>query len=205
MSESTQPPANWFTREDESADEHFYAEARFVTHIDQATIFALTDYYRQFLANADAIIDLMSSWVSHYPEELTAHIVTGLGMNEDELAHNRQLTHWAVQNLNRTPVLPFASDTYDRATIAVSIQYLTQPLAVMAEVRRVLKPGGKICIAMSHRLFPTKAISAFVKLPPEERVRLVMFYLTESGFSEVEFSDQSPNGFDPLWIVSGRA
>ncbi|NKB97001.1 MAG: methyltransferase domain-containing protein [Pseudomonadales bacterium] len=199
------PPANWFVREDETDDENFYASPRFVTHIDQATIYALTDYYREFLADSDAIIDLMSSWVSHYPAELAAELVTGLGMNEDELAHNPQLTDWRVQNLNREPVLPYATNTYQRATIAVSIQYLTQPLTVMSEVRRVLQPGGKICIAMSHRLFPTKAISAFVKLPPEDRVRLVMFYLTEAGFSDIEFTDQSPDGFDPLWLVSGVA
>lgn len=204
MSENA-PPDNWFVREDETDDENFYASPRFVTHIDQATIYALTDYYRDFLADSDAIIDLMSSWVSHYPAELTAETVTGLGMNEDELAHNPQLTDWTVQNLNREPVLPYATDTYHRATIAVSIQYLTQPLVVMTDVRRVLQPGGKICIAMSHRLFPTKAISAFVKLPPEDRVRLVMFYLSEAGFSDIEFTDQSPDGFDPLWIVSGTA
>lgn len=199
------PPDDWFIREDESDDEVFYASPRFVTHIDQATIFALTDYYREFLADSRAVLDLMSSWVSHYPADLDGAQVTGLGMNAEELSHNPQLTDWNQHNLNRDPNLPYADATYDRATIAVSVQYLTQPIAVLAETRRVLRPGGQIAIAMSHRLFPTKAIAAFVQLPPEDRLRLVFYYLTQAGFTDVEFIDRSPENADPLWLIVANA
>lgn len=199
------PPSHWFQREDESDDAVFYASPRFVTHIDQATIFALTDYYREFLAGGGAILDLMSSWISHYPSDLESTQVTGLGMNADELQHNPQLTDWNLHNLNRNPTLPYKDATYDRATIAVSIQYLTQPVAVLADARRVLKPGGRIAIAMSHRLFPTKAIAAFVQMSPEDRIRLVFYYLTAAGFEDVEFIDRSPENADPLWLVVANA
>ena len=206
MSEA--PPAHWFTRQDESADENFYAMPRMVAHIDDATIAALRLYYEEFLSNATHVLDLMSSWISHYPETLDLEQTTGLGMNAEELAANPQLTDWLVHNLNEEPTLPFPDDLYDRATIAVSIQYLKNPVPVMKELQRVLKPGGQLCIAMSHRLFPTKAVAAFVQLPAEERIRLVMYYLSEGGFKDIEFIDRSPQppgSADPLWLVVGTA
>ncbi|MFT5134494.1 MAG: hypothetical protein ACI9SC_002973, partial [Gammaproteobacteria bacterium] len=42
-------PDYLFTRQDGSADELFYAEPRFVTHIDNETIEAITGYYRDHL------------------------------------------------------------------------------------------------------------------------------------------------------------
>ncbi len=199
------PPTHWFHREDETNDRDFYALPRFVAHIDQETIDALRNYYRNFLAGAQDVLDLMSSWVSHYPAELTFQRVSGLGMNAEELAHNPQLTDWRTHDLNANPYLPYNDNIYDRVTIAVSIQYLTHPVEVLTDVSRVLRPGGQICIAMSHRLFPTKAIAAFTTLTPQDRIHLVMFYLSESGLEDIACTDCSPPGYDPLWIVTGTA
>lgn len=199
------PPAHWFERNDESADERFYVEPRMVLHIDQSTVHALTDFYRGFIEPGTDVLDLMSSWVSHLPEDLALRRVAGLGMNADELTANPQLTEWCVHNLNTTPELPFAEDAFDRATIVVSIQYLTRPVEVMTELQRVLRPSGRICIAMSHRLFPTKAIAAFQRLPMEQRVQLVGYYLDHGGFSDIAFTDASPASGDPLWLMTATA
>ena len=93
---------------------------------------------------------------------------------------------------------------FDRATIAVSIQYLVRPVETMQSVARVLRPGGRLGIAVSHRMFPTKAIRAFHQLPPAERVRLVGACLVLGGFSNVADVDRSPSTGDPLWIVTGE-
>jgi SAM-dependent methyltransferase len=196
------PPAAWFQRSDESPDEQFYREPRFVTHIDAATINALTKVYREFLPAGSSVLDLMSSWISHLPEDVAYSRVAGLGMNRAELEHNPRLTDHCVHDLNETPELPYADNTFDRIVIAVSIQYLVHPTQVMSSVFRVLEPGGAVCIAMSHRLFPTKAIQAFHYLSREERVRLVGYYLESGGFSNVTFADRSPDNADPLWIVT---
>lgn len=42
--------------------------------------------------------------------------------------------------------LPFRSDAFDRATIAFGIRNLESMSAGLAEIRRVLKPGGRIAI-----------------------------------------------------------
>ena len=196
-------PEHWFERVDSSADERFYVQPRLVTHIDDATIEQLTDYYKTFIPPGADVLDLMSSWISHLPDELSLGRVSGLGMNAEELAQNQQLADWCVHNLNTQPDLPYAEASFDRIILAVSIQYLIQPIAVMASAKQVLKPGGKICIAMSHRLFPTKAIAAFQHMMPEDRIQLVIGYLEAAGLVDVEFIDRSPPNADPLWLVVG--
>ncbi len=196
-------PAAMFQRVDESADSEFYAEPRFVAHIDQATIDALSDFYRTFLPRGSDVLDLMSSWISHLPEDVDYQRVAGLGMNREELQGNPRLDDFVVHDLNDDPVLPFSASSFERVILAVSIQYLIRPVEVMASVHDVLRPGGQICIAMSHRLFPTKAIAAFQQFGSEDRVRLVARYLGMGGFSDVQFLDRSPTGADPLWLVVG--
>jgi len=196
-------PPQFFERVDESADASFYSEPRFVTHIDDATIAALSAFYREFISPGRDVLDLMSSWISHLPPDVQYGRVAGLGMNEAELAANKQLSEYHVQDLNAEPSLPFAADSFDRVMIAVSIQYLTQPVEVLASALEAMRPGGKLCVAMSHRLFPTKAIAAFRSLPPDDRIGVVSVYLERAGFSEVEFIDRSPGNADPLWLVMG--
>ncbi len=196
-------PAGFFDRIDTQPDGEFYRQPRFVQHIDQVTIDALTGWYGKFLYEGADVLDLMSSWVSHYPPELTLGRVAGLGMNADELTVNPRLTEYCVHDLNADPELPYAAGEFDRATIAVSIQYLVRPVETLGSIAQVLRPGGRLSVAMSHRMFPTKAIRAFHQLPPGERVKLVGAYLDQAGFEEVDFVDRSPPTGDPLWIVSG--
>ncbi len=205
MSDKPRVPGYYFSRQDEAPDEHFYAFPRMEKHIDDATIDAITDYYRQHLAPQANILDLMSSWISHLPPELKYPQVTGLGMNAEELGANPALSEYVVQNLNDNPVTSFKDNSFDAVLIVVSIQYLTRPFEVFKDIARILSPGGQCIVSMSHRLFPTKAIYAFQTLSPADRCRLVMTYMHETGdFKHIETVDQSPANADPLWIVHGR-
>lgn len=203
-------PPEWFGRVDESDDAVFYRTPRLVAHIDDATIAALTDYYREVIPAGAGVLDLMSSWISHLPEDATYAEVVGHGMNQAELDANPRLSERLVQDLNTDPALPFADDRFDVALIAVSVQYLTRPVEVFAELARVLRPGGRLIVATSHRCFPTKAVRAFHVLNPADRVDLIMTYFTGAGgFDKPEFDDLSPSGApagslaaDPLWIVT---
>lgn len=198
-------PAGLFARVDESDDELFYQVPRLVLHIDESTVTALTLYYADVLGEGSRVLDLMSSWVSHLPPQLSFARVAGLGMNEKELAANPQLTDYVVQDLNRDPRLPFADASFDAVAIAVSVQYLVRPVDVFREIARVLSPGGRLIVAMSHRCFPTKAIRAFHQLDARDRIRLVANYFAlAGGFDDAEFINRSPAEGDPLWIVTGR-
>ena len=201
MTSSPFPP-EFFQRADESDDDQFYREPRFVTHIDDATIAAITDLYREMLAAGGTVLDLMSSWISHLPRDVDYGRVAGLGMNLEELAGNPQLDDFVVHDLNREPTLPYAEEEFDAVVNAVSVQYLTRPVEVFDAVRRVLKPGGLYAVMISHRMFPTKAVAAWQSISSEERVRLVAAYFNLStGWDEPRIVDRSPAGADPLWCV----
>ncbi len=195
-------PDGFFARIDGASDAEFYASPRFVTHIDPATIAALTRSYAELLPPGAALLDLMSSWVSHLPAGPYQR-VAGLGMNAEELAANPVLDDWCVHDLNREPELPYPDASFDAVLCAVSIQYLVRPLEVFASIRRVLRPGGLAVVATSHRLFPTKAIRAWQVLPPEERLRVIGSYFEGAGgYGKPRFLDRSTADADPLWIVS---
>ena len=70
-----------FERIDDSDDAHFYTEPRLVKHIDEPACDALELFHRVALPKGGAILDLMSSCVSHLPTDTEYSRVCGLGMN----------------------------------------------------------------------------------------------------------------------------
>lgn len=201
MQHSAIPP-DLLTRLDDTPDAAFYGMPRLVTHLDATSLAALTAFYAEQLTVGQDVLDLMSSWVSHLPPGLALGHVAGLGMNGAELAANPRLTEQVVQDLNTDPRLPWPDSRFDAVLNALSIQYLTRPLAVYAEVARVLRPGGIAIIAHSNRCFPTKAVRAFRDFSPTDRLRLCRHYLDQTGaFGPAELVDRSPPDADPLWIV----
>jgi SAM-dependent methyltransferase len=195
-------------RMDETPDEEFYRTPRLVTHIDEGAIAAVTQLYREFFPPGGAVLDLMSSWVSHLPPEVEYGRVVGLGMNGEELRRNPRLDEYVVQNLNRTPDLPFGNGEFDGAGICVSIDYLTDPIPVLREVGRVLKVGAPLVVTFSNRCFPTKAVAIWQRLDDGGHLRLVESYLREAGsFENVRGLDRSPRRVfgDPLYAVVGES
>lgn len=172
---------------DESADPLFYEYPRFVTHVDDGFIQQLTDLYRQHLQPQTRILDLMSSWVSHLPDEISFAHVEGHGLNAEELSRNPRLNHFFVQDLNQNPKLPLQDQDFDAVLITVSVQYLQYPEAVFSEVHRVLKPDGKAIVSFSNRMFYQKAIQIWRDNSEPGRVELVKHYFAAvPGFSDPE-------------------
>ncbi len=201
-------PAGAFRRYDETPDEEFYGVPRLVTHIDEEAIAAVTQLYREHFPPGGAILDLMSSWVSHLPPEVEYGRVVGLGMNEEELRANPRLDAYVVHNLNRTPELPFSDEEFDGVGICVSIDYLTDPISVLREVGRVLKVGAPLVITFSNRCFPSKAVAIWHLLDDGGHMRLIEGYLAEAGnFENVRGLDRSPRRMfsDPLYAVIGES
>ena len=194
----------FFERADNSPDENFYAVPRFVNHIDDITIAAITSFYEDYLVSGSTFLDLMSSWVSHLPVSLKFSQVVGLGMNNDELKANSRLDRYLVHNLNSSPEIPLASAAFDAVAIVVSVQYLVEPYEVFQSIYRLLKPGGQCIVIMSNRMFPSKAIYAFHVLNTPDKTLLVQDYMVKAGFAKTEFIDRSPAGANPLWIVRGE-
>lgn len=199
-------PANYFRKYDETSDDDFYRSARLVVHIDDPAIAATTALFRELLPPGGAILDLMSSWRSHLPADVAYGRVAGQGMNATEMRQNPQLTDYVVQNLNKNQTLPFADGEFDGCVVTVSVQYLTQPVAVYREVARVLKPGSPFITVFSNRMFPTKAVAVWQALDDAGHAQLVETYYQQTGqFTNIRTEDRSPSPrrSDPLFATIG--
>lgn len=204
------------TKLDETDDGLFYSVPRLVTHVDEGFIQQLTDLYRERLKPQTRIFDLMSSWVSHLPDELKFEHVEGHGLNAEELARNPRLDHYFVQNLNQNQLLPLPDQSFDAVLNTVSVQYLQLAEAIFAEVYRILKPGGIFIVSFSNRMFYQKAIQAWRDSSESDRVALVQQYFAAiPGFSQPEVIVRpSPlpsflqmlgmSGGDPFYAVIGQ-
>ena len=199
-------PENYFQRVDGSDDRLFYTEPRLLVHIDDHAIAAIGEFFKQHIPENANILDLMSSWRSHLPDGFPTRKVVGLGMNEVEMRENPQLDEWVVHDLNSDPRLPFETDAFDAVVVTVSIQYMTRPVEVFSEVRRILKDDGAFYVIYSNRMFPTKAVAIWHNLDDNQRAQLIASYFVKSeGWSPPTARDVSPNlGFrtDPVSIVS---
>jgi hypothetical protein len=201
-------PQGAFAKIDAEEDELFYEPPRLVCHIDEGAIAALTEFYRVALPAGGVLLDLMSSWVSHLPPEIDYAEVIGHGMNATELAANPRLTRWFVQNLNRDTKLPLADTSVDAAMVCVSIQYLQQPVTLLREVRRVLRPDAPLVISFSNRCFWTKAVAIWRALDDDGHARLVKRYLGHAGLERIEthqLAEWVEDVSDPMTAVVGRS
>ena len=191
-------PSQWpFTAEDmrridESPDISFYDQPRFVTHIDDAAIAAITSHYREVLTPGADVLDLCSSWVSHLPEELELGRVAGVGMNARELEANPRLTEFVQADLNADPTLRFADASFDAVLNVVSVDYLSSPRKVFAEMHRVPRPGGVATMSFSNRMFATKAVAVWLDSDDAGRQEIVATYFAtspEGGWEAIEVLD----------------
>ena len=201
---------------DTGNDREFYDNPRFVTHVDEGFIDRLTTLYRERLAPDTRIFDMMSSWVSHLPDEMKFEHVRGHGLNQQELAKNPRFDSYFVQNLNQELKLPLEDESFDAVLNTVSVQYLQYPEAIFAEIYRILKPNGIAIFSFSNRMFYNKAIAAWRDASDADRVELVKSYFQSvKGFSSPEaivHVSQVPEllrwmgagGGDPFYAVVAR-
>ncbi len=194
-------PPWFFERADPGDDAAFYRPPRLVTHIDDGAIAAVAELYDELGVRGE-VLDLMSSWVSHFrtpPARLTV-----LGMNAAELDANPAAAARVVHDLNARPTLPFDGGSFDDAVCCVSIDYLVRPVEVLADVARVLRPGGRMVITFSNRLFPTKAVRGWLAADDATRMRIAAEYLQRAGaYGEPTLDVRVPpgRGGDPLYAV----
>jgi hypothetical protein len=198
-----------FTRQDSSSDAAFYEAPRFVTHIDDAAIASLREYYDSVLPRKGKILDFCSSWISHFPkaiEEASSNgelTIIGLGMNQAELNANKVLNGGRLLvDLNDDPSIskvlqkegaigPDDAGKLDASTNVVSTDYLTQPVEVLKSLRAATKSRGRVHLAISNRCFPTKAISRWLRVSEDERVLMVGDFLHFAGWQDIEIVELS--------------
>ena len=169
-------------KSDISDDEIFYQQPRFVHHLSDSFRNRLTSLYSEYLLNHHIILDLMSSWVSHLPSNISYKKVIGHGMNEAELTSNERLDRFFVQNLNKKQNMPIEDCSVDVGLIVAGWQYLQYPEKVSLELSRVIKSDSLLIISFTNRAFWTKAPNIWTYSSEEKRIEYVTSVLTSNGW-----------------------
>ena len=167
-------------KSDISDDEIFYQQPRFVHHLSDSFRNRLTSLYSDYLLNHHIILDLMSSWVSHLPSNISYKKVIGHGMNEAELSSNERLDRFFVQNLNKKQNMPIEDSSVDVGLIVAGWQYLQYPEKVSLELSRVIKSDSLLIISFTNRAFWTKAPNIWTYSSEEKRIEYVTSVLTSN-------------------------
>ena len=170
------------TKSDICDDEIFYQQPRFVHHLSDSFRNRLTSLYSEYLLNHHIILDLMSSWVSHLPSNISYKKVIGHGMNEAELSSNERLDSFFVQNLNKKQNMPIEDSSIDVGLIVAGWQYLQYPEMVSLELSRVIKSDSFLIISFTNRAFWTKAPNIWTYSSEEKRIEYVTNVLTSNGW-----------------------
>ena len=169
-------------KSDISDDVIFYQQPRFVHHLSDSFRNRLTSLYSEYLLNHHIILDLMSSWVSHLPSNISYKKVIGHGMNEAELSSNERLDRFFVQNLNKKQNMPIEDSSIDVGLIVAGWQYLQYPEMVSLELSRVIKSDSFLIISFTNRAFWTKAPNIWTYSSEEKRIEYVTSVLTSNGW-----------------------
>ncbi|MAR06158.1 MAG: SAM-dependent methyltransferase [Cyanobium sp. NAT70] len=189
---------------DESDDELFYSEPRFVHHLDASFRQRLTAIYRERIPPCAVVLDLMSSWVSHLPDDIVYQEVIGHGLNKDELTANPRLDRYWVQNLNTSQSLPLSDECIDATLIVAGWQYLQQPESVASELLRVTRPHGTIIVAFSNRMFAQKAPQIWFDGSDKDHLDYVSTVLTAQGWIQPEFVAEQTRADGVMGLFGGH-
>ncbi len=177
---------------DREPDLIFYAEPRFVQHLDEGFRDRLTMFYREHIPSGAVVLDLGSSWVSHLPEDIDYERVIGHGMNSAELEANSRLDSYYVQDMNLEPRIPLKNESIDVCLAVAAWQYWTQPEEVAAEMLRVTRPNGTAIVAFSNRMFFTKAPQVWTDSNDNQHLAYVGTVLKANGWRDVMiFAEQT--------------
>ena len=169
---------------DESNDEEFYSEPKFVYHLDSNFRQYLSQVYKDEIDENSTVLDLMSSWDSYLPKENTYQKVIGHGLNQKELERNNILDSFWVQNFNISQDIRLDNRSIDYCLMVAAWQYLQYPENLTKEISRILSDKGKIIVSFSNRAFWHKAPNIWTTSTEDERVQYVRKVLISNGFKE---------------------
>ncbi|MGE5404307.1 MAG: class I SAM-dependent methyltransferase [Candidatus Saccharibacteria bacterium] len=116
-----------------------------------------------------------------------------LDIAREQVGHKADLRH------GDSGSLPWEDDCFDMVLCADSFHYYPRPQAVLSEMRRVLKPKGRLIIAEPWFVWPLrKLINLLLPLDHSGRIKIYSeeefaAMLTEAGFESVKWREASKN------------
>jgi SAM-dependent methyltransferase len=152
-------------------------------------------------------------------------IVTGLdgSLAMIELARRRLGDDVPLHVADLAAPLPFADDTFDDVTASLVLHYLEDWDAPLAELRRVLRPGGRLIVSVNHPMartlncpqedyFATRRYQEEVELDGEATT-LTMWHrpltaitrtCTAAGFTIAAMDEPAPSPLAPPELLPPR-
>jgi ubiquinone/menaquinone biosynthesis C-methylase UbiE len=101
----------------------------------------------------------------HFLQVAIEHRLEGVGIDSsrDMLRASRgRLGEGARLVLGDAMGLPFRSCSFDAVNCSGLIEYLPEPMPMLREFRRVLKPDGRAMVSSTNRISPAMALSPFI-------------------------------------------
>ncbi len=125
--------------------------------------------------------------------------VTGIDMSEDEIARARQGHPEATFCVGRAQSLPFADDSFDVVLSHFAFMLMVPVIPVVAEINRVLRPGGSFVCAWSSLARVEGDLADILRLKREsERVR-------PPEIPAFDPRQSTPKGIAELFAQAGHA
>ena len=136
--------------------------------------------------------------------QVAPRIEQGIGV--DFKVKAMQAENWQTLPLRLTTALPFADDSFDRVTMLAVLEHLEHEQLILQEVRRVLKPGGKLVLTVpSVWAKPVLELLAYrLKLIDAQEIRDHKRYYNRARLYQLLIQETQFQGFQhdyfQLWM-----
>ncbi len=145
-------PGSSLTEKDHAALERMLRNEADMAYRRRARI--LLDYLD--LRDGDRVLDCGCGFGVHLMQmgRLRRLDLVGVDMARDRLVHARRESVPAALANADSNRLPFRDECFDRVLMSEVLEHLEDDRRALAEVRRVLKPGGILAISVPHARYP---------------------------------------------------
>ncbi len=136
----------------------YTGKSRHVVHPKHLVDIPWHHWYLDHLTGSDAVLDVgCANGVHTTAAARRARRVVGVERDRTQLAiaadtvHRLALDNVDLVALDVTRPLPFRDGTFDAALFLDVIEHLEPRVAVVREIARVLRPGGRLCVSAPNR------------------------------------------------------